>query len=104
MVCFSKIHRLQNPVVGQKGAAFPKIHRLQTPLVGEKGTALPKIFHMISYLIPSLLSFQIYAESVVPFLDWYLKSDLWFDQRALKEGTGRPTYFSVMPSSNLTVA
>ena len=46
----------------------------------------------------------MYADSVVPFLDWYLKSDLWFPQRVLNGGAVRPTYFSVFPSSDLTVA
>ena len=77
---------------------FLLVHKLQTPVIGEKGAARQTISQSISGSSVLSLSLQMCPASVVLVLpSGFLKSCLWPPYLSLKVLAVSPTYFSTAP-------
>ena len=70
---------------------FSAVQSAHCSLVGVNGLACSKIFHEISYLLFSLLSFQMWELRVVPLESWWLKLKRWPEYLSLKVFAVNPT-------------
>ena len=84
---------------------FSLVQRLHVFVMGENGEALAINFHLMSKSISLFFNFQMYELRVVSCAYFSCLNDfLWFPNLFLKGGAVIPTYFSVIPSLEETVA
>ena len=84
---------------------FSLVQRLHTFVTGENGVALAISFHFMSKSMLLSFSFHMYELRVVSCAYFSCLNDfLWFPSLFLNGGAVIPTYFSVAPSLEETVA
>ena len=83
---------------------FSAVHSAHCAFTGVKGLACFKMFQVISNFLFSFLSFQMWALRVVPFEFSCFMLWMWPVYLFLKVFAVKPTYFSIFPPSDVTVA